>query len=674
MLVKHGLAGDEAWVRSFEGGNIGNTAVAADDQGNVFHASDDAQGCSSLRKINGSGATIWTSALSDPPACEIGLTFLVPSSDGGVYAAGDFDSGEGLVVARFASDGAVDWSFVRDLEPDSQGGIWDLAVDSLGSVLTAGFFWNPGTDYLVMKIDSTGALVWERTFDNGSADAATSLAIGPQDRVTVVGYSYGETGADYYTIQYDAQGSELWHARVERQSAFGGFSWTPLPAIASDSNGNVYLTGSVGPQEAPELLLAKYASDGAQLADTHLPANTEGRRVVVVEPDDRVYVAAWQSQGELFGAKVVAFDLDGVPLWEESPSPPFFTVPGGLAARQGLVVMAGSVVNEAPPVQDTYWIGLDPDGTVLWQTGEPIAGRSDSYCAPTYFDIAYRNRSGSCLALGADGSTYVSGSEVLDYSQGYAHRTLKLAPDGSPAWTRNFIEPGEEVYGSGASASTLGIDGDLHVAGSGRFVVTYDHLGAEKGVIQSAAVNEVRAVDTGSSGAVYVLEANSLDIFLVKYLATGEEAWTQTFAGPQGEADQPLAMTVTGDDRVIYVGQTSVATGFNALARGYDSSGNVLLSKTFAAGGGDAWLAALASMPAGQDIVAAGRAESATDIDALVVRLDSAGNVIWRRDLDGDAALGEHGDDEASARRSILRVTHTLPAAPGTATTSTSSW
>jgi hypothetical protein len=70
----------------------------------------------------------------------------------------------------------------------------------------------------------------------------------------------------------------------------------------------------------------------------------------------------------------------------------------------------------------------------------------------------------------------------------------------------------------------------------------------------------------------------------------------------------------------------------------------VLFSTTLDSPGGDAWLAALAVD--GTDTVAAGRARSASDLDALVVRLDASGTVEWRRDLDG--AEGG-GDDEATA-------------------------
>ena len=94
-------------------------------------------------------------------------------------------------------------------------------------------------------------------------------------------------------------------------------------------------------------------------------------------------------------------------------------------------------------------------------------------------------------------------------------------------------------------------------------------------------------------------------------------------------------MIVTDDDRILYVGQASVAARLDGLVRAYDSAGNVLFSRTIESVGGDSALSALVAD--GSSTIAAGRARSATDVDALVVRLDSAGTVEWRRDLDGDA-------------------------------------
>ena len=88
--------------------------------------------------------------------------------------------------------------------------------------------------------------------------------------------------------------------------------------------------------------------------------------------------------------------------------------------------------------------------------------------------------------------------------------------------------------------------------------------------------------------------------------------------------------------RILYVGQASVAARTRWPGRAHDSAGNVLFSRTIESVGGDSALVALVADEARPSPPGARRAH--TDVDALVVRLDSAGTVEWRRDIDGDAA------------------------------------
>jgi hypothetical protein len=648
LVVEHeSSSGAVGWQRSMEGGGI-DSGVAVDELGNVYVTADEETGGTVVRKFDADGHVLWTSRLADPAGGAVSLPYVRPAPGGAVYVAGVVDAAGTPIVARFDATGVHEWSFIRELAPDSRGFIGDLAVDAAGSAIAVGSFWNPGTDYLMLKIDPAGDLVWERTFDNGSLDLATSIAIGPQDRVTVTGSSYGENGVDYYTIQYDADGNEIWHDRVERLMSFGGFTWTPLPAVAPDSTGNIYLTGSVGTDQAPELLLAKYAANGAQLADVHAPASSGGRRIVVVEADDRVYAAGWEAVADTTSAVLHAFDLDGTPLWRKTASSPLVTSPAGLSARSGLVVVAASVTEQDGELRDTYWMALNADGDLLWENGEPVSGQSDVFCGPSYPDARYLNRSGSCLAPGDGGATFVSGSEPIapSYSGGHGHRTLKLTSGGSIVWTRSFVEMHENSSSTGATASAAGSAGDVHVGGQGLSVVTYDALGDQSGLAEAPPVYTVRSVAIDSTGDRYVLADDySSDVLLMKFLAAGDGVWTRPFDGAGG-VDKGFAMQATPADHIVYVGQASTAAGLDALARAYDTDGLLLFSRTLGSAGAEAWLQALALD--GTDIVSAGRAKSATDFDALVVRLDSAGDVVWRRDLDGSSGT-EPGDDEATA-------------------------
>ncbi len=651
VLARHDANGALSWARPMSGNGM-SQAVAVDDLGNAYVGQRGDSGCASVLKIDAQGDVVWTAVPENVPACDFSFTLLVVDGDA-VYAGGPSDDVEGLVFALFTTAGIHQWTLVREVAPQTQTVLTGLAVDSQGALLVSASFWNPTTDYLVMKIAEDGNLEWERSFDfeGGTEDFPMGIVTGPGDRVTVSGFSPGgEDGAglDYQTIQYDAQGNELWSRRIERETYWGHFWWVPIsPAIAADSAGNVYLTGSIGPEGAAELLLVKYDVDGNEAVRQRLPQYAEGRDIVL-DDQDRAYVSAPLLSGDRYRATVIAFTADGSVRWQTSTDEARYVMPAGLSLGAGsLVVPATVALTDQALSEDTLWLGLDQDGEILWQAGEPVRGWSDSFCG--------FNRSGSCLALGPAGSVYLGGSSVesvLDFS--LEHRAIKLAPNGSVDWTRGFAPAGEDVSGQGAVAMGVSGSGGVHLAGHGWMTVSYDQAGDEvwtQSLPSPATPADMRAAVADSTGAAYVLgrvgDGSSLDLRLQRYEPGGAEGWSSQYAGPGGGNDEALAMIVTGGDRIIYVGQASVAARLDGLARAYDSAGNVLFSRTIESVGGDTALVALVADES--STIAAGRARSATDVDALVVRLDSAGAVEWRRDLDGDAGPGEHGDDEAAA-------------------------
>jgi hypothetical protein len=646
LLVRHDSNGAVSWSRALDGNGIG-APVAVDDEGNAY-VGEGSYRCAAVEKFDAMGNLLWTAVAEDAPACDYYWSYLLVEEDA-VYAGGVFRSAEALIVARFDTAGEHEWTFVREVEPGSQTNLTGLAVDTQGALLVSGSFWNPTTDYLMFKIDGDGDLAWERSFDFGSQDFAWSIVAGPEDRVTVSGWSYGpeeEGGLDYHTIQYDADGNELWSGRIERETYFGHFWWNPIsPALATDSAGHVYLTGSVGPEGAAELILVKYDVDGDELFRQRLPQYAEGR-TVVLDDQDRPFVTAPVLSGDLRLATVVAFDTDGSVRWQTSTEEAYYVMPSSLSLRGGQLVMAATrALNEQTISEDTFWLGLDEDGNVKWQAGEPVRGLSDSFCGAS--DVF--NRAGSCLALDSEGSVHLGGSSVdslLDFS--LHHRAVKLSADGSLDWTRAFALPGDDVSGQGAVAMGLAVTDTVHLAGHDFISVGYDEDGNEVWTQVVAEGGEVRATVADSTGAAYVLgrvQGDMLDLKLQKLQPDGNKSWSVGYTGPGHGNDDARAMIVTSGDRIVYVGQASVPGRLDGLVRAHDTDANVVFSNTIASVG-DTLLSAL--IADGGTIVAAGTAGSANDLDALVVRLDYAGNVEWRRDLDGDSGA-EPGDDEAAA-------------------------
>ena len=656
------------------------TVLEADDDGNVFVSFLDPTGCYVLRKIDPDGAVLWTKRIDEFPACGYYLRLLT-WAQGRLYAVGVLGS-DSFFVVRFTGDGVPEWTYTREVAP-GYFDAYSAAVDADGSLLLAGALQiDEYGDYLVAKVSAAGVGLWERTVGGDLSDVPAQVVVGTDGRVTVSGISTRDTGSeetgtvlDYLTVQWDANGNELWNARLERTS-WGSIGFFPVsPAIALDSQGDVLLTGAIGEDDEMEFLLVKYGSTGNDTFRKQLPQHAEGKHLVV-DASDRIYVAAPIRLGSIESpalTSVFAFSSAGEVLWQETTEAELSTWPASLSLHSGGLVIAATQYDNTANSEnaDAFWRGLDFAGNVIWEQGEPLSGTADVYCGTIFALYDKPNRAGSCLAGGPEGATYLGGSSSFDAVYGTSdHRVLKLDAAGHPEWTRGFSVPGDDINDQGSSALAVGADGAVHLGGEfwtyaevGGGVTTnvdrdvaiaFDGDGNETWFESLVGGQEVVAVNTDASGSVYVLESLQsgypsylVDIRLVKLGPAGGAAWSSTYTGPGGATDAASAQIITPDGRIVYVGQASVGARLDGLAVAHDANGNVLFTRTVDSSGADARLVALASVPGGMDIVAAGHARNQTGLDALVVRLDADGNVDWRRDLDGDAI--EPGDDEATA-------------------------
>jgi hypothetical protein len=134
-----------------------------------------------------------------------------------------------------------------------------VAVDPSGNVYITGRSEGTGTstDYFTLKYDSTGQVVWQNRYDGPAhgRDEPSALAI-DSTGIYVTGFSTGLTaGTDFCTIKYDSAGNVLWEARFD-----GGNGDDKATAIVLDPlSGAVYATGfTTGQSGKTDLLILKY--------------------------------------------------------------------------------------------------------------------------------------------------------------------------------------------------------------------------------------------------------------------------------------------------------------------------------------------------------------------------------------------------------------------------------
>ena len=132
-------------------------------------------------------------------------------------------------------------------DDDSRG----VATDSNGNVYLSGYTdgsfegVNAGeNDAWVAKYDAQGSLLWTQQLGTSNDDFTTGVVTDSNGNVYLSGYTDGSFEGvnagenDAWVAKYDAQGNLLW----TEQLGTSGYDFAE--GVATDSNGNVYLSGS----------------------------------------------------------------------------------------------------------------------------------------------------------------------------------------------------------------------------------------------------------------------------------------------------------------------------------------------------------------------------------------------------------------------------------------------
>lgn len=272
IVLKYSLEGNTDWERSYTVPD--GSAATFDDAilnrwGFVTAAGfyTDSLSQSSFLIVNYSpdGDTVWARRYQDslgPTNDALGIT---ATSEGEAIIVGtrsNAGTGKDIMVLKYDTLGSLLWVRVYNGNADGDDVPRAVRADLSGNIYVTGSSWAGAEnfDYLTLKFDSGGNLLWERLY-NGSgngADYARALAITPTGHVCITGESWSGnslSGVDFATLAYDSAGSLLWANRENGSydSRGGG------QAITVDGDGRVYVTGLTGHESTMTL---KYSANG----------------------------------------------------------------------------------------------------------------------------------------------------------------------------------------------------------------------------------------------------------------------------------------------------------------------------------------------------------------------------------------------------------------------------
>ncbi len=327
--IKYYHNGDTAWVRRYSASvNLPDRAygIVVDDSDYVYVSGYSYDSLTNFDyatiKYSPDGETSWVRRYNGPGNSDDYAYAIAVDGSGNVYVTGS-GQGNGLDCAtiKYYSNGDTAWVRRYDGPVHSDDYADGIAVDSSGNVYITGFSWGSGTgrDYVTIKYNLYGDELWVRRYDmENSDDYAYSIAVDGSGNVYVTGVSYGSgTSYDYATIKYDPAGKQLW---VKRYNGPPGNSYDWASAIAVDSSGNVYVTGSsYGIGTDWDYATIKYDTDGKQLWVKRYngPGNSEDEsNSIAIDDSGNVYVTGYSpGSGTSRDYVTLKYDADGNQLW-----------------------------------------------------------------------------------------------------------------------------------------------------------------------------------------------------------------------------------------------------------------------------------------------------------------------------------------------------------------------
>ena len=374
------------------------------------------------------------------------------TADGGYVLTGLTRSfgagGEDVFLIRTDPSGSEVWAKTFGGSGLDNG--WSVLETPDGGFLIAGFtdsFGAGGVDFYLIRTDSTGELLWEKTYGGEADDYAWAIQPAPEGGYVIAGQtdSFGAGDIDAYLIRIDADGEVLWTQtyggkQVDRvfsvdQAPGGGFILAGITSSFGAGGRDAYVVktdslgktdwertfGDIGDDVAHSvdhtedggyLVMGYTNSFGAQDYDVYLIkidflGDTQWTQLFGGKADDRVITGQQTLDGgyilvgrtRSFGAGnwdmyLVKTDSIGDPQWSH-------TFGGALddtgyaiqQTRDGDYVMTGFTRNAGAGLRDVYLLKIEnPDATFIFP---PAAAKLD--CS-IITDIAPDSPEGQALA------------------------------------------------------------------------------------------------------------------------------------------------------------------------------------------------------------------------------------------------------------------------------------
>jgi hypothetical protein len=326
-----------------------------------------------------------------------------------------------------------------------------IALDASGNAFITGGTWSFGagnSDEFLLKYDSSGNLLWYKTWGGSSSDEGEGIALDASGNAFITGYtrSYGAGGEDAFLLKYDSDGNLLWY------KTWGGYVDEYGQGIAVDGSGNAFIAGttySYGLGNRAAFLL-KYDSSGNLLWYKTWGGfdNDHGHGIALDGSGNAFITGSTGSFGEgNYDAFLLKYDSSGNQLWNKTWGGYNEDRGRGIAVDgSGNAFITGSTRSYGEGGEDAFLLKYDSDGNLLWY--KTWGG--------------YNEDRGRGIAVDGSGNAFITGY-TYSYGEGNSDEfLLKYDTSGNLLWN---ITWGGSDYDSGKGIA-LDDSGNAFITGS----------------------------------------------------------------------------------------------------------------------------------------------------------------------------------------------------------------
>ena len=247
ITIKYDNLGNQIWNRTW-GGNSDDYGYAIDiDSANNLYIVGQTRSYGNnsfnicLIKYNNSGNLLWNNTWGGHKNdAAFGVSV---GNDNKVYVTGyteSFDIFGDSILLKYDTSGILEWNkFWGGIDTDVAN---DIAIDLLGNIFITGYtssFGAETSDLFLAKFNNSGELKWNITWGDRFPDSGNSLKIDSNNSILIVGntQNFGQGSADIVLLKLNSDGGYIWNR------TWGGIEYDYGYSISLDSKENIFLSG-----------------------------------------------------------------------------------------------------------------------------------------------------------------------------------------------------------------------------------------------------------------------------------------------------------------------------------------------------------------------------------------------------------------------------------------------